>query len=216
MSNKNNRKEIQLLSPENYIRKKARTLPIYECTVNENWEESKVAQLSVARKHTNGNVTVCFYLVDLMCLGIKDTHYLFNFPMDEYLEQIDDTNTEMPVIRVSYEVAHNIVFAGLEFAEEYGFKPHKDFTLTTRYMLEEDTDDIELIEIDCGINGQPAYLRGPFDDDVKVKKIIAQLEQTAGPGNYSILDEFDEEDEIFDEDEFEDDEDDEFDGNACY
>jgi hypothetical protein len=98
---------------------------------------------------------------------------------------------------ISYILAHNIVYAGLEFAEEYGFKPHKDFTSITRFMLEEDTEDVELIDIECGKDGKPFYVSGPYDDDLKIRKIIAQLEKTAGAGNYDYIlpgsdDEFDE------------------------
>lgn len=209
MANKNKGKVVQMLSPENYIRKKARTLPIYECSINEDWEESRMVQLSVARKHTNGNITACFYLVDLMCLGIKDSTFMFNAPIHAYREQIEKIDNQIPLVEIDYILAHNIVFAGLEYAEEYGFKPHKDFTSITQFMLEEDTDDIELLEIECGMNDKPTYMRGPFDDDVKVKKIIAQLEKTAGPGNYSFVDKMDDDfddddiDDDFDEDEFE-------------
>ncbi len=192
-------KVIQMLSPENYIRKKARSLPIYECMVNEDWEDTQMVQLSVVRQHTNGNVTVCFYLVDLMCLGVKDTHYLFNIPLTEYREQLEQMNEKMSVIPISYELAHNIVFAGIEFADEYGFKPHKDFTSITRFMLKEDTDDIELIEIECGMEGKPTYVRSPFDDNSKVQRIIAQLEKTAGPDNYIFMDEDDFEDDQYDD-----------------
>lgn len=52
-------KVIQMLSPENYIRKKARSLPIYECKVNTDWQAEGIAQVIVSRKHINGNVTVC-------------------------------------------------------------------------------------------------------------------------------------------------------------
>jgi hypothetical protein len=203
MANKNKGKVVQMLSPENYIRKKARTLPVYECRINEEWEESKMAQLSVARQHTNGNITVCFYLVDLMCLGIKDTDYMFNAPIHAYREHIEKIEEHMTMIEIDYVLAHNIIYAGLEYAEEYGFKPHKDFTSITRFMIEEDTDDIELIEIECGLNGRPTYVQGPFDDEVKVKKIIAQLEKTAEPDNYSVL--LEEDEDIFDEDIFDDD-----------
>lgn len=55
-------KVIQMLSPENYIRNKVRTLPIYECLVNSNWEKSKMVHVVIARRHTNGNITACFYL----------------------------------------------------------------------------------------------------------------------------------------------------------
>jgi hypothetical protein len=188
-------KVIQMLSPEKYIREKARTIPIYECMVNTDWEKSHMANVVIARQHTNGNITACIYLVDLMCLGVKDTYYMFNIPLFEYKEKIDTIRERSNLSPISYVQAHNIVYAGLEFADEYGFSPHKDFTLITNFMLEEDDDNIELIDIECGYEGKPAYMRSPFDDSNKVNRIISQLEKTTGPGNYIIFDEVDDFDE---------------------
>ncbi len=207
MAKNNKGKVIQMLSPENYIRKKARTLPIYECLVRSDWEETKMTTVLVARNHTNGNITVCSYLVDLFCLGVKDSMYLFNVPVHEYEEFKERVNREMEMTEVDYTLAHNIVYAAIEFAEEFGFKPHKDYESVTKFMLEEDTEDIELIEIECGMDGKPCYMRGPFEDDAKARKIIAQLEKNAGPGNYEYIEGFDE----FDDDEYDFDEDEEFD-----
>ncbi len=81
-------KAAQLLSPENYIRKKARTLPIRECLINSSWEDSQMANIYVVRNHVNGNVTVGLFLVDLLCLGIKDTFFLFNTPPSIFLEEL--------------------------------------------------------------------------------------------------------------------------------
>jgi len=201
-------KVIQMLSPENYIRKKARSLPIHECTINSHWEESGLANVSVARKHTNGNITSCFYLIDLMCLGVKDTHYIFNSSPIEYREQLDAIKEKTTLKHVKYALVHNIILAGIEYAEEYGFAPHKDYTSITQFMLEEDNDDIELMEIECGKDGKPAYVRGPFDSDTKMKQIISRLEKTAGKDNYMIIDEveeFEDDDEFNEDDEFEDD-----------
>ncbi len=194
-------KVIQMLSPENYIRKKARSLPLYECLVNTDWKEHGIAHVVVARNHTNGNITVCMYLVDLYCLGIKSTQYLFNIPEAEYQDKKEELE-HIVFEPVSYELAHNIVFAGIEFAEEYGFKPHKDFTSITQYLLEEDTEDIEMIDIECGRDGKPFFVNGPYDDQAKVKHIIAQLNRTAGPGNFDF-EIIDEDDEFEREDEFE-------------
>ncbi len=94
-----------MLSPENYIRKKARSPPIFECLVNTGWQENGVAHVIVARNHTNGNITACMYMVD----------------------------------------------------------------------------------IECGKDGKPFYVSGPFDDQVKINKVMAQLEKIAGPGNYDYL-----------------------------
>ena len=196
MAKKSAGKVVQMLSPENYIRKKARALPLLECLVNDDWKEQGVAHIVVARSHTNGNITMCMYLIDLFCLGVKNTQYLFNITKTEYQEKKESIDS-LVFEQISYELAHNIVFAGLEYAEEYGFKPHKDFTSITQYMLEEDTDEIELIEVECGKDGKPFYVNGPYEDQTKIKQILAQLERTAEPGNYDF--------EIVDDNEFADD-----------
>lgn len=210
MTEKKKGKIVQMLSPENYIRQKARTLPIYECWVNSDWEESGLANIFVARKHSNSNITLGLYLVDLKCLGVKDAQYRFNIPESEYSEMLYQAGESLEMEQISYTLAHNIVFAGIEFADGFGFKPHKDYTSVAQYILEEDTDDVELMEIECGIDGKPAYLRGPLDSDARAVQIIAQLERTAGPGNYTILDqadfEEDEDDWDFDDDDEDDDE----------
>ena len=186
MAKKNKAKVIQMLSPENYIRQKARTLPILECLVNNEWEETGLANIMVSRKHTNGNITMGMFLVDLKCLGIKNAFYRFNISESEYRELLGKMEENMDMESISYTLAHNIVYAGIEFAEEYSLKPHKDFSVA-KYILEEDTDDIELTEIECGKNEKPLYVQGPLDNDVRARQIIAHLEKHAGPGNYHYI-----------------------------
>ena len=201
---KNNNSPKQL-SPENYIRQKARNLPIYECLINPDWKYKGMATVSVARKHANGNITAGVFLVDLCCLGIKDAFYFFNTEESEYKEIVTRSG-KVFLTTIDYVLAHNIIFAAIEFAEEFGFKPHKDFALA-KYILEEDTEDIEVIEIECGKNGIPFYTQGPSENDHQANRIIAQLERTAGAGNYRFITASDIEDEgEFDEldDEFDD------------
>lgn len=180
-------KVIQMLSPESYIKQKARSLPIFECVVNSGWKEDGIAHITVARKHNTGNYTVGMYLIDLKCLGVKDAQYFFNISPFEYRDLIDETKKNIDIEKVDYTLVHNIIYAGIEFAEDYGFRPHKDFTVA-EYILEEDSEDIELIEIECGKDNKPFFLRGPLDSDQRAKQIIAQLEKTAGSGNYTFVD----------------------------
>ncbi|MDO5664401.1 MAG: hypothetical protein Q4G63_03980 [Bacteroidia bacterium] len=44
----------QILSPENYIRQRARNLPLYKCFINTNWDEQGLAYIVVSRKHITG------------------------------------------------------------------------------------------------------------------------------------------------------------------
>lgn len=197
-------KVVQMLSPENYIRKKARTLPLFECLVRSDWEETKMTAVVIARQHINGHITACSYVVDLACLGVKDTMFLFNVTPLDYSDFKEKLNASTDMIEVDYPLAHNIILAAVEFAAEFGFKPCKEYESITKFMLEEDTEEIELIEIECGKNGKPFYIQGPFEDDVRARQIMVQLEKTAGRGNYDFVwgaddefaDQFDDDDDL--------------------
>lgn len=183
MAKKKKGRSRQMLSPEKYIKTKARNLEITECWINEDWEETKMANVFVVRSHTTGNHTVGIYLVDLDCLGVKDAFYMFNIPDSDLRQHLTEIGGDQPLISISYALAHNIVYSGLEFADQYGFRPHKYFSVA-RYILEPDDLNTEFIDITCGIDNKPAYIRSPEDSDGYVQKIMRQLDKTAGPGNY--------------------------------
>ncbi|MCE5331824.1 MAG: hypothetical protein LLF95_06765 [Bacteroidales bacterium] len=177
----------QLLSPENYIRQKARKLPIYECQINANWEKMGTAQIIISRIHANGNITMAMYMTDLLCLGVKDSLYMFNVPKEEYENMLDTLSETLDMIKTDYVLVHNIIFAANEYAAELGFKPHKDFISITQYMLEEDTDDIELIEIECGRKEKPLFIKTENTSEAEANRVIKQLEKSVGKGNFDVI-----------------------------
>ena len=202
MAKKKTTKAAPFLSPETYIRQRSRNLPIKNCWVNANWQESGLANLILAREHSNGNITSCLYLVDLKCLGVKDTMFRHNISLLEFDSFFEKMDENLNLEEISYLLAHNIIYAGLAFAEDYGLQPHKDFSSTTKYFLEEDTDDIPLIKIPCGgEDGKPLYIGSEFESVMRRNQVLSQLEKTAGKGNYHYIlpvGEFD--DNSFDED----------------
>ncbi|TBO36471.1 hypothetical protein [Pedobacter kyonggii] len=186
-------KVVQLFQkPENFIKTRARELQLGSCYINFDWEESGIASALVSRKHTNGNVTLGFYLIDLKCLGIKDAFFRFNVAVDEMFDLVDQMNG----VEIEYEKIHNIIYGAEAFANDCGFKPHKDWTIV-QFILAEDDDSIPLIEIEFGEGGVPAFFVGPYDNPAKVNQILATLDKNVGAGNYLFYN---------DEDEFEDDE----------
>lgn len=144
------------LSPEKYIRTRVRTLPIYKCLINSEWKESGLAAIIIARRHTTGNITLGIFLTDLYARGVKDTFFKFNISEDEF-HQTAERASETNSIEVEYPLAHNIIYGANEFAEEHGFRIHRDFSLT-QYILEEDTDEIEYIDIEFGKDGKPLVI----------------------------------------------------------
>ena len=104
------------LSPEAYIRTKARSLPLYECLLNSKWKEDGMAEVVVSRIHVNGNITFGVYMVDLFCMGVKDTFFNFNVPVEEYKEMVEQMTGPFSINKVEYALVHNIIFASLECA----------------------------------------------------------------------------------------------------
>ena len=173
----------KVLTPERYIKTKARTLPILKCYIKEDWEND-VAYIWVVRVHTNGNYTYGGYKVDLRCLGLVDTFYGFNED-SSYLEQ--QIKLFGDIVLVDYVVVHNIIYAGIGYAEELGFKTKpKDWPVSS-YILEEDTDDIAYTEIEVGLNGQPVYFPNFDATPAQMEKVKKTLDKSVGEGNYKIV-----------------------------
>lgn len=147
----------QSLSPEKYIQTKARNLPVAECLIGENWQQSGLATILVARRHVSGNYTLGVYLTDIFCLGVKDSFYRFNISVEDYEEYKEHLNKIGKMLSITYNEAHNLIFGSIAFAEEIGIDSCKSFKLT-QYLLEEDTDDIPLIEYEFGKDGKPCLM----------------------------------------------------------
>jgi len=140
---KNRKKKKQVvqqvkIKPINYIRKHARKLPIHECLIRDNWEESKFSPVLISRQKANGAIIMASYIVDMKCLGVKNTFFGYDLSPIRYRETIKEMGDSMEVNFVPIEstLAHNIIYGAVEFAEDCGFEPHKDFTSTTEYLLE--------------------------------------------------------------------------------
>ncbi|MBN2166185.1 MAG: hypothetical protein JW717_07915 [Marinilabiliaceae bacterium] len=181
------------LSPQKYIRENARKLPVYECLINSNWKESKMCTVFIAREHKQGNITVGLYLVDLLCAGIKDTHYQQNITKSKYNDLISGNNLNDAFSKIDYTLAHNIIYAGHDFAVDLNIPQHKDFNKVTQFILDEDNDDIELIDIECGENGIPVIFIGEENFN-EAQKLITHLENEVGPENFIVYDMFDDDD----------------------
>ncbi len=81
------------------------------------------------------------------------------------------------------ELAHQMIYQSIEYAEQFGFEPEKDFALS-QYLLAPRGELEEPYDLTFGKDGKPFFIAGPYDN---VARIMRQLEKTAGPGNYHFL-----------------------------
>ena len=164
----------------------ARRLPIAECWASNNWKVAALELVSVVvtRQHKNGNYTVGTYLVDMKSVGLKRTTYRVNYPAGEYGPMLADFSELQTMERVEYVVAHNVIYGAIAYADDLGIRPLHAAWAISQYILDEDTDDIELIELEYGLEGRPFYVGGPYD---KPANILAKLDKAVGPGNYGYV-----------------------------
>jgi len=197
MSKKRKIKVIQLpQSLESKIRTRARKLTIGKCYISKDWDLMREGNVIVTRIHTNGNLTVAFFLVDMALLGLKDAFYDFNVDERYFLEMITREDFEDEPIEIDYDMAHNIIYGAVDYAEEFGFKPHKNFKVA-KFILEEE-DEIPFIDIEFGADGMPTVICN--NEDLKLSE-ISQLEKIVGLGNFQVIntdDPIDEDDSFFD------------------
>lgn len=188
----------QFLSPEQYIKQKARTLEIGKCYVNDDLEAMGEGHIIVSRKHTGGRVSIAVYLVDIWCVGVKDTFYRLRMEDYEFKEMID--TYRLGLRECSYDEAHNRIYGAIAFAEEAGIEPDKSFKIT-QYMLEEDDDNIPLIEYEYGKNGKHTLVT---HSRLEASRYLPLLEKNLGKGNFDYIlnaDDEDWDDDLDDEDE---------------
>lgn len=171
-------------NPTKYIREYARTSPVYECLIDEKWEETQFSSVVVSRQKKNGSLVVGIFIVDMQCLGVKDTSFDNDMSPDDYQNQIGMMTEKMQVnfVKIEANLCFNIIYGAIEFAEDCGFQPHKDFSIS-KYILD-DVESVEFEEVVFGVNGKPFYAAGPFDNTAK---IIATLEKKVGEGNFEVL-----------------------------
>ena len=174
----------QKISPERLIRERGRSLEIHECLMDRKClEQYGETTVIVTRKHKGDKYTMCSYLLDAYCLGIKDTFYRVR--MDEYeYKSIVSSFDKHDFDRVDYVEAHNWIFGAVEFAREAGIEPHKDFAVT-KWLLEDDEDEnIPIIEYEFGKDGKHFLI---VHSQAEADKYLPILTRNLGEGNFNFL-----------------------------
>lgn len=186
----------QAFSPQRFVRERMRTVKIGKCYMfaDEEWRDG-LGYVIVIREHTGGKKSFAVYMVDRWCVGVKDT--FFNVRQDD--DSIDELLSKVGEYRlqeVSYNEAHNMVWGAVDYAEEAGIKPHKDFA-TTQYFLEEDTDEIPLIEYEFGKDGKH-YLVAK--SQLELSKYLQPMKKNLSENEYAcVVADYDEDDDEWDD-----------------
>jgi hypothetical protein len=149
---------------------------------NTSWGSDGLISVLVARRHRYGRVSVCGYLVDAYCLGVKnalgpevmDDRELRAF-LPRYFSSYDASPLQAPI-----ELAREVVFGSVEYARGLGFEPHRDFAAAAGHLGEWTGPSV----ITFGRDGRPVYVTGPHDN---TRSIIRTLKRNVGSGNFDVV-----------------------------
>lgn len=180
---KNNHKKQtpKTVSPKQYIIEAARKVPIYECWYNASFAIQGVSNCIVVRKKENGNFIIGFYLIDAFGLGLKDTFFRHSIKPFEYKDYMQSFINIEDATKGDPNFVFNLIYGAIEYAEDIGLEPHKDFEIT-QYILPP-ADEIEFEDITFGVNGKPSLVLQPHNAGSIIKKVTAAI----GEGNFHYI-----------------------------
>ena len=138
-----------------------------------------LSSVAVVREHSDNEASVCGYLVDTYCQGVKnavppsmlDRRDLAGFLAD-FFSAYDSEPLPAPI-----ELAQNLVLGAVDYAQTLGFDPHRDFYLAKPHLGGWQPPS----KIRFGLNGKPYFQQGPYDNPTRVMRT---LDRSVGPGNY--------------------------------
>jgi len=161
--------------------------PVMECWINDTWEDpTYLNQVVVARRNpATGEVYVSIILVDRACLGVKNAHAANFINATSFRrELLTRLSQGQKLVKTDFNFAAKIVKVGLEYAAQFGFRPHRDFEEASILLQDADPDAVETSIPVGGPDGKPMFRSGPYDN---VPKIMARLTHQLGPDGFTYL-----------------------------
>lgn len=136
----------------------------------------------VARRHRRRTVSICGYLVDVWCLGVKDAlgprvvdEGELQGILDDFFGAYGADPLDAPL-----ELTQELVLGAVDYARELGFEPHPDFALARAHLGSWSGP----AEIRFGRDGKPYFIQGPADD---TERIMATLRDSVGEDGFHFI-----------------------------
>lgn len=173
----------------------------YEAYIEKDWEAIGLGMLLIVRVGDDGIADLAGFLVDSLCLGVKDAFFegdLVAAELQAYLdEQIPDDFRE----RIHPACARKLIDGAVAYAEGLGFAPHREYRKARRILSGVDAGLCPR-DFTYGSDGRPCYVRGADDDEERVNRICGILEAKFGPDGFDYEDpQADQEEELAERDE---------------
>jgi hypothetical protein len=149
--------------------------PIQHCLLTDALFDVGMGTLVLARGATPQHVALSVFLIDALCLGIKDV--MFQSVERESLEAyLDATDAGAPLISVDPGYARKLLRDLAKWSQSIGFAPHRDFATVEPVFGDVNADASDAV-FRFGRDGKPFYISGPTDTPQLIQRRLAQVQK---------------------------------------
>ena len=163
---------------------RAAEAPIQHCSLSADLFEIGIGTMILARGVTRHHLAVGVFLLDVLCLGIKDAMFK-SLESDELAIYLEKTNAGSPPVSLQPSDARKLLRDLAAWSQSIGFPPHRDFAAVERIFGDVSADESEA-NFPFGHHGKPLYIPGPFDSPTLIRRRIEQLQKHLGSDGFEF------------------------------
>jgi hypothetical protein len=163
----------------------AKSSPITECRIRKDIFSSGIGTAIIARKMPNGYIGAGVYLLDVWCLGVKNT-YFTTLSEDEYEDRINQIKANEKLENIHPSCLRKLIDECVDYSEKLAFKPHRDYK-TSKQLLMDIDPTVCPNQYSFGKDGKPFYFSGPHENQQKARQIVNTLMRNCGEGNFDYV-----------------------------
>ena len=152
------------------------------------WQEAGLAPVVVAREQEPGESCLGSTWSICICLGIKDVFTRTDYSLSHFERDLPRLCAGEPE-KCSVELAHEVIYGAMEYAEKIGFSPHPDFKRQMADLMLDPPDAHPRVD-HVVLSAKMANHSMSPDRTMtshKISFVISTLKRTCGEGNFNIL-----------------------------
>jgi hypothetical protein len=141
------------------------------------WEDG-IGHVLIARRDLEGALVFAVFLVDVLCLGVKDAFWRAGTSAD--IEDVLKKMASVETMSASTPAClAKIVMGAVEYAQSFGFPPHTDYRHASKLLDGIDPSGCQT-KFSFGRAGKPLYIQGPNESHAQAVAIIERVQKAGG------------------------------------
>jgi hypothetical protein len=158
---------------------------IVECLVPKALAADGIGGLVISRDLAGDSVAYATFLVDLLCLGVKDVAFgiVSHAEYDRLIERLVE---KFEYDSRSAEFVRKLVEESVAYARSVGIEPHRDYDRAKAIFGDVDASACQE-HFEFGRDGKPLFVSGPSDSPQRCARIVTALTDRCGVGGFDYL-----------------------------